>query len=235
MLCLALLPGCHGASQTQGATLGDPVDVPLLLNNQLIGLRNRAEPFEGVVTYLRSHDLRSDEGISIIAVEGKDIELIFLTAVMTREGAFVREGGIGLKDDDSSNFVGPSMPFDSGWDVVNLEGVKIGRLFRDRDPVIREGYGEFGATLYGGHARRNWSHIEGRESVDHINPNTMICCIMFETQLTIPFSEIKPTGEWGTVLIPMWTSVYYYDIAERRYEKASRSFELTIHFNKPSD
>lgn len=149
---------------------------------------------------------------------------------MTRQGAFVKEGNIGLKDDDPTRFVGTRIPTDQGWDVINQQGKTIGRLNKHLDPDPTGLSGDFGATLYGGHARRNWSHIQGHETSKAIDPNSRICCWSFVTEVRLPFSEIKPTGQWGAVKIPMWLSIYYFDIAEHRYEKVYRQFDLLIQF-----
>ena len=222
LTCLFVLGGC------QSGTIGETIDAPLLLNSEAASLRDRAEPFDSVVAFVRSLN-RNKDG-SYQAIEGEDVRVSFYFSVMTRQGAFVREGGIGLKDDDPTNFFGTRIPSDKGWDVMNIEGKTIGRLYKERDDPF-----SFGADVYGGHARRNWSHIEGYENGYAISPNSFICCWSFVSELTLPFSEIEPTGEWGTVNIPMWVSVYYYDIAEQRYEKAHRKFDLAIQFQpKPS-
>lgn len=218
LTCLFVLGGC------QSGTIGEAIDAPLLLNSEAASLRDRAEPFDGVVAFVRS--LKRNKDGSYQAIEGEDVRVSFYFSVMTRHGAFVREGGIGLKDDDPTNFFGTRIPDDKAWDAVNTDGKKIGQLYKD---------GDFGADVWGGHARRNWSHVEGHETSKAIGPNELICCWSFVSELTLPFSEIEPTGEWGTVNIPMWVSVYYYDIAEQRYEKAHRMFDLAIQFQpKPS-
>ena len=222
LVCLIMLAGC------QSGFSRDAVDAPLLLNGEVVGLRDRAEAFDGVVAYVRSRKSNADG--SYLASEGEDLKLDFFVFVMTRRGAFVREGYLGLKDDDPTRFVGTRIPDDKSWEVINTEGKSLGRLYKDRDDPF-----SFGATVYGGHARRNWSHVEGHESQKSIRPNSLICCWTFTSDITIPFSEIEPTGEWGTVEIPMWISVYYYDIAERRFERAHRKFDLPIQFQPASE
>lgn len=219
---LLVLVGC------QSSPSRETVDAPLHLNAEGFGLSDRSEPFDGVKAFVRS--LKWNKDGSYQAIEGEDLKLSFYFSVMTRQGAFVREGNIGLKDEDPVRFVGTRIPKDKGWDVINDDGSTVGRLHKERDDPFYFG----SSTLFGGHARRNWSHIEGHETSDAIDPNIGICCWSFVSDITLPFSEIEPTGDWGTVKIPMWVSVFYYDIAEQRYKRAHRKFDLAIEFKPAS-
>ena len=124
---MAVLGGC------QSATPREPVDAPLLLNMEAVGLSDRVEPFEGVVAVVRSRKLNKDG--SYQAIEGEDLKLSFYFSVMTRQGAFVREGGIGLQDDNPTDFVGTRIPRDKGWDVINTDGKAVGRLYTERSSI----------------------------------------------------------------------------------------------------
>jgi len=207
-----------------------PAEAPVLLNGEAVGLSDRDEAFDGVAVVGGSPWLEVfDDGcVSVAAVEGEDLTLDFYVAVMTREGAFLQEVDGWGEYGEQIEFVGIDLPRDSGWDLVNTDGLNLGRLFKARDE-------SFGASFGIGEPRRGWTFIRGHELPGTCPPNTIGCCMSWSNEVTVPFSEIEPTGKWGSVRLPMRLSVCYYDIADGRYERAYRTFELIVHFTAPAD
>lgn len=218
--CLAVLITCLSGC---ASSYTKQVEVANLVmdGHEITQVIRGKQVYEGVVAFRKSPSAKTNQQKVVEIEVGKDLKLNYHLSIMTRLGAFVHDNG---------QMVHWSYPDGERWEMFDEDGRVVGELAKS--PVA-----DFGTTLYGGHSRQNWSHIEGYESpnASGIRPNKLVCCWSFVDNLNIPFSQMQIKGEWGAIDVPMSVSVYYFDIAEMKYRRAKRRWVLRVEFVGPED
>lgn len=171
-------------------------------------------PVEAICVFRQSPLSKNNNQHMIECVQGEDIELRYIIAVWSRSGVF-------LVDSDSN--VGVRVPANESWEVVNDQGLSLGKIFTERDAPDRDL-----PQVYFNTGLR-WRFFEGYDK-GKFDSNTLDGRVLSINTIKLPFSQLEIKEPWGTIHVPISFFASYYDVERKKFGTLEDQWFLKIVF-----